>query len=79
MNKPNESSCLAGRRKATVAWLSASATFAVMVCLGVFATDAVKDANGQRLPVIPVVMFTLIVIVLLRKYFNGRYQPGGNR
>lgn len=64
---------LEARKKANAAWISASTVFVLMVLVGVFLTDAARDANGNRPPVVPVVLFTVVVVALLRKFFRDHY------
>lgn len=62
------------KMKSTVAWVSASLVLVSGITLGVFVTGDIRDANGDRLPVLPVVLVTSIFVFLLKKYFDGRYR-----
>lgn len=75
----NDVSDLKARRLATVAWIYASAGFVALEVIGLYLTDAVRDANGNRLPVIPVVIFTLVVLALTRKYLLDLYKRKARR
>lgn len=65
---------LAAPVKSTVAWVSASLVLVLAITMGVFVTDGIRDANGDRLPVFPVVLVTSIYILLLKKLFDGRHR-----
>lgn len=70
---------LKARRLATIAWIYASAGFVALEVIGLYLTDAVRDANGNKLPVIPVVIVTLVVLALTRKYFLDLYRRKARR
>lgn len=63
------------KKRALVAWISSSVMFTIMVVAGVYFSDAIRTSNGDRPPVLALVVVSLIVSWLLRRYFSQYYGP----
>jgi len=61
-------------RQLNMAWLSASLTIIVMLLWGIYGSDAIRDANGERPPMLAVWIFALIVIALLRPALRHHFK-----
>ena len=61
-------------RQLNMAWLSASLTIIVMLLWGIYGSNAIRDANGERPPMLAVWLFALIVIALLRPALRHHFK-----
>ena len=61
-------------RQINMAWFSSSLTIIVMLLWGVYGSDAIRDANGQRPSRLAVWFFALIVIALLRPALRHHFK-----
>ena len=61
-------------RQLNMAWFSSSLTIIVMLLWGIYGSDAIRDANGERPPMLAVWIFALIVIALLRPALRHHFK-----
>jgi hypothetical protein len=61
-------------RQVNMAWFTASLTIIAMLMWGVYGSDAIRDANGERPPMLAVWIFALLVIALLRPALRHHFK-----
>ncbi|GGY24019.1 hypothetical protein GCM10008098_17010 [Rhodanobacter panaciterrae] len=61
-------------RQLNMAWFSASLTIIVMLLWGIYGSNAIRDANGERPPMLAAWFFALIVIALLRPALRHHFK-----